>query len=129
MFTTFVLRSFPASSHNLKAMKKYTHAWLATMALKRLRHAEMNPVERTVADSLLKWLNNHRDSVIKRAWYPDSITQYSFLTAYQFIPADYNHTNLTWFQFQTLTSTKFDQYSQYLLSDSVDTISRVWLRL
>lgn len=73
MFLTFESRSFPATSHNLKAMKKYTHAWLAMMALKRLSYAEMNSIERAVADILLIWLNNHRDSVINRAWYPGTI--------------------------------------------------------
>lgn len=54
-------------------MKKYTHAWLAMMAMKRLKYAEMEPSERTSANSLLKWLNNHRDFVIKGAWYPDAV--------------------------------------------------------
>lgn len=54
-------------------MKKYTHAWLAMMAMKRLRFAEMSPIDKVAADGLLKWLNHHRDSVIKGAWYPDAI--------------------------------------------------------
>jgi hypothetical protein len=74
MCITFIPRSFPATLLNLKAMKKYTHAWLAMMVPKRLHHAVINPIEWTAADILLRWLSNHRDSVIKGAWYPDANT-------------------------------------------------------
>jgi len=54
MFITFESRSFPTTSHNLKAMKKYNQALLAMITLKRLCHAEMYSIERAEADCLLK---------------------------------------------------------------------------
>lgn len=51
-------------------MKKYTHAWLAMMAIYRLTNATMEEEESKYAKKLLTWLNNHRDFVIKGAWYP-----------------------------------------------------------
>ena len=63
-------------------MKKYTHAWLAFMAMKRLDQATLPEVEgsgnKTVevaryAKSLVRWFKNYRDFVVQGAWYPDEV--------------------------------------------------------
>jgi len=54
-------------------MKKYTHAWLAFKAIERLEKASLEPADRTVANSLIEWFKNHRDGVIRGAWYPDTM--------------------------------------------------------
>lgn len=54
-------------------MKKYTHAWLAFMALKRLHHADLPDTQRENAQSLVKWFHNYRDFVIEGSWYPDEV--------------------------------------------------------
>ena len=54
-------------------MKKYTHAWLAFMAVKRLDQTELSAADRPGADNLVKWFGNHRDGVIRGAWYPDEM--------------------------------------------------------
>ncbi|MCQ2144615.1 MAG: hypothetical protein MJY72_02615 [Bacteroidales bacterium] len=55
-------------------MKKYTHAWLAMMAMKRLQYAAM-PTEQLADDaaSLVKWFKDYRDFVVEGAWYPDEV--------------------------------------------------------
>lgn len=59
-----------------------------------------------------------------------AITQYSYLTAYQMIPSDYDDKNLSWQSFQSLnTGFTFDEYSKFLLIDAIDSISKVWLRV
>lgn len=54
-------------------MKKYTHAWLAFMAIKRLEATELSNTNRRYADNLIKWFKNNRDGVIQGAWYPDAV--------------------------------------------------------
>jgi hypothetical protein len=54
-------------------MKKFTHAWLAFMAIKRLEDAKLSPADRSCADSLIEWFKSHKDGVIRGAWYPDSL--------------------------------------------------------
>src|SRR4030042_3490197 len=56
-------------------MKKYTHAWLAFMAIKRLedRKAELSEDDKQFAGSLIKWFHSRRDRVIRGAWYPDEL--------------------------------------------------------
>ncbi len=59
-----------------------------------------------------------------------AITQYSYLTAYKMIPESYNENNLNWTSFKGLnTGISFDEYSKYILIDSIDSISKVWLRV
>jgi len=59
-----------------------------------------------------------------------AITQYSYLTAYQMIPAQYNDKNLDWNTFiQLKTGYTFEDYSKFLLMDAIDSISKVWLRV
>jgi len=53
-------------------MKKYSHAWLAFMAIKRLEEAKISGTNRKYADSLIQWFKNHKDDVIQGAWYPDA---------------------------------------------------------
>ena len=64
-------------------MKKYSHAWLAFMAMKRLEviaTTEDETVVKGVSDdvrqqakALWKWFRNYRDFVIEGAWYPDEV--------------------------------------------------------
>lgn len=63
-------------------MKKYTHAWLAMMAMKRLDKASIPEVDGTgasakplakYANSLVRWFKNYRDFVVQGAWYPDEV--------------------------------------------------------
>lgn len=56
-------------------MKKYTHAWLAFMAIKRLedKKQELPGTDREYAESLIGWFKNHKDGVIRGAWYPDEL--------------------------------------------------------
>jgi hypothetical protein len=54
-------------------MKAYAHAWLAFKAIERLEHAKLAESNKKFAESLKDWFHNHRDGVIKGAWYPDEI--------------------------------------------------------
>lgn len=55
-------------------MKKFTHAWLAFMAIKRLDKVAIDKKDKAKdAKSLVKWFKNYRDYVIDGAWYPDLI--------------------------------------------------------
>lgn len=54
-------------------MKKYTHAWLAFMAIKRLEDVKLSATNRKYADSLIKWFMCNRDDVMQGAWYPDAV--------------------------------------------------------
>lgn len=54
-------------------MKKYTHAWLAFMAIKRLDTANIPEEWKPYAQSLVKWFHNYRDFVIEGSWYPDEV--------------------------------------------------------
>jgi hypothetical protein len=54
-------------------MKKYTHAWLAFMAIKRLERAEIPANYRKHSLSLIDWFMDNRDFVMQGAWYPDAI--------------------------------------------------------
>lgn len=54
-------------------MKKYTHAWLAMMAMKRIDKAQIPEKQRDDARALVKWFNDYRDFVISGSWYPDSV--------------------------------------------------------
>lgn len=54
-------------------MKKYTHAWLAFMAMKRIDCANIPSDLKADAQSLVKWFRDYRDFVIEGAWYPDQV--------------------------------------------------------
>lgn len=54
-------------------MKKYTHAWLAMMAMKRIEKADIPAKHKEDAAALVKWFKDYRDFVISGAWYPDSV--------------------------------------------------------
>jgi len=54
-------------------MKKFTHAWLAFMAIKRLEETKLSDTDRRYANNLIKWFKNHKDGVTQGAWYPDSV--------------------------------------------------------
>ena len=54
-------------------MKKYTHAWLAMMAMKRIEKARIPLKQRDDAKELITWFKNYRDFVISGSWYPDAV--------------------------------------------------------
>lgn len=54
-------------------MKKFTHAWLAMMAMKRIEKAVIPERQKDDAVALVKWFKNYRDFVISGAWYPDEV--------------------------------------------------------
>ena len=54
-------------------MKKFNHAWLAFMAIKRLEETELSDADRRYANSLITWFKSHKDGVAQGAWYPDSV--------------------------------------------------------
>lgn len=54
-------------------MKKYTHAWLAFMAIKRLQLADILSEQKENAASLVRWFHHYRDFVIEGSWYPDEV--------------------------------------------------------
>lgn len=54
-------------------MKKYTHAWLAFMAIKRLDKGAISEANKEDAQSLVRWFHNYRDFVIEGSWYPDEV--------------------------------------------------------
>lgn len=54
-------------------MKKYTHAWLSMMAMKRIDKAKIPERQKDDARELVRWFNNYRDFVLSGAWYPDSV--------------------------------------------------------
>lgn len=54
-------------------MKKFTHAWLAFMAIKRLEKATLPDDLKADAKALVKWFHDYRDFVIEGAWYPDEV--------------------------------------------------------
>jgi hypothetical protein len=53
-------------------MKQFSHAWLAFKAIERLEKADLGE-NRQAADELIRWFWDHRDGVIRGAWYPDMI--------------------------------------------------------
>lgn len=53
-------------------MKQFSHAWLAFKAIERLEKANLGE-DRQSADELIRWFWDHRDGVIRGAWYPDMV--------------------------------------------------------
>jgi hypothetical protein len=90
----------------------------------------------SVADWLEKELVERKFSLTwgsgnRNTWdYMSAITQYSYLAAYEMIPAEYTEENLSWEDFEKLDrSYTFDDYSKFLLMDSIDSIAKIWLRV
>lgn len=54
-------------------MKKYTHAWIAMMAIKRLENIKVTKAIEADRKSLVAWFKNYRDFVVAGAWYPDEV--------------------------------------------------------
>jgi hypothetical protein len=72
-------------------MKKYSHAWLAFMAIKRLddNRKDLKPADLAYAESLIAWLMNHKDDVMQGAWFPDElIKDMADKHVLKFAPAD-----------------------------------------
>lgn len=60
-----------------------------------------------------------------------AVCQYSYLVSYLFVPPDYDETNVTAANWQSLPGQRFpfDELSFLVLSDAVDAIARIWLRV
>ena len=70
-------------------MKKYTHAWLSFMAIKRLEQSYISQSNQKYSSSLIEWFKNHNDDVIQGAWYPDAIIKdMSTSHIYKFTPSN-----------------------------------------
>jgi hypothetical protein len=56
-------------------MKQYSHAWLAFMAIKRLKDVtpSLSASNQPYAKSLVKWIMDYEDDIIQGAWYPDKV--------------------------------------------------------
>ncbi len=54
-------------------MKKYTHAFLAFMAMKRIEKAKLPETVQEDAKALTRWFKDYRDFVIDGSWYPDEV--------------------------------------------------------
>jgi hypothetical protein len=54
-------------------MKQYTHAWLAFMAVKRLKEAKLKGSNRDISLDLSGWIMDYEDDIIQGAWYPDAV--------------------------------------------------------
>ena len=54
-------------------MKKFTHAWIAFKAIERLKSADLKAANKNAAEFLVNWFENHKDGVIRGAWYPDTV--------------------------------------------------------
>jgi hypothetical protein len=54
-------------------MKQYTHAWLAFMAVKRLKEAKLKDKNKKVAQHLVDWIMHNEDDIIQGSWYPDDV--------------------------------------------------------
>lgn len=56
-------------------MKKYTHAWIAYMAIRRLEAASLQLFDSNgkYTQDLVTWLMRYNDDIIKGAWYPDDV--------------------------------------------------------
>ncbi len=80
-------------------MKKFSHAWIAFMAIKRLEVIattdDPNVIQgvsediRKEAKALVKWFKDYRDFVIQGAWYPDDVFKdMSTSHIVKYMPAD-----------------------------------------
>lgn len=58
-----------------------------------------------------------------------AICQYSYLLSYTFIPEGYDHTNVTSHNWKKLGSISFEDVSITVLSDAIDSIAKVYLRV
>ena len=58
-----------------------------------------------------------------------AICEHSYLLSYCFIPNQYAHTDVTLDNWQSLGSISFEDYSVAVLSDTIDSIARIWLRV
>ena len=59
----------------VRTVKKFSHAWLAFMAIKRLddKKHELSEKDQKHAESLIRWFMNHKDRVTQGAWFPDEL--------------------------------------------------------
>ncbi|MBN1160929.1 MAG: hypothetical protein JXA17_03145 [Dehalococcoidales bacterium] len=72
-------------------MKKFSHAWLAFMAIKSLddKKQDLSDADRKHAESLILWFMNHKDKVVQGAWFPDElIKDMADKHVLKFCPAD-----------------------------------------
>ena len=60
--------------------------------------------------------------------YMEAVTQYSFMLAQEMVPTDVGNVNWTKYQ-ETEASKKFEEYSEMILTDAIDSIARAWLHV
>jgi hypothetical protein len=58
-----------------------------------------------------------------------AVCQHSYLLSYRFLPPQYDHTNVTLGNWQSLGSISFADLSVGIFSDAVDSVARVWFRV
>jgi hypothetical protein len=56
-------------------LKKYTHAWIALMAAKRLQEVkdDVTPKNKEAITKLLRFIRENNDGIVQGAWFPDSV--------------------------------------------------------
>ena len=75
-----IFGAYPCTSKfklNIRKRRKvligqFSNAWLAFKAIERLEKADLGD-NRQNADELIRWFWDHRDGVIRGAWYPDMV--------------------------------------------------------
>lgn len=78
-------------------------------------------------DFMMTWGTNNNN-----VWdFMSAICQYSYLLSYAFVPQGYDETNVNLNNWQQLNNQRFtfEELSFVVLSDAVDSIARVWLRV
>jgi len=102
------------------------------------------PLPKTSPDYSGSFLKRVEDELVKRKFlvdwgtgngnvreYMTALCQYSYLLSYIFIPQKYNETNVSLDNWQKLPDQgiSLEYLSFVVLSDSIDSIARIWLRL
>lgn len=66
----------------------------------------------------------------KNVWdFMSAICQHSYLLSHYFLPPQYDHTNVTLGNWQSLGSISFEELSVAVLADAIDSIARIWFRV
>jgi hypothetical protein len=58
-----------------------------------------------------------------------AVCQYSYFVSYYLFPKENDYTNVTWKDWESSNSEKFENVSIAVFSDAIDSIARVWFRL
>ena len=124
-------------------MKKYTHAWIAYMAIRRLEAASLQLFDSNgkYTQDLVTWLMRYNDDIIKGAWYPDDVIKdMANSHVLKFKPSDTAKTGFDSLartsRIADLTKTAPLRSQSFVLADKddnlpdrVEAIARIWFRL